>query len=609
MTVGLKGVQLINNSQMKTGTDVNVVGISFGYHDSSCCIIQNGKLVAAAEEERFTRNKHEFSIPQEAFLYCLQEAGISISDIDYLAYYENPSKKLARQIWMGLLPNTSTHRIQALANRLKDPNQYLREIREKLGYTGDIEFIDHHLSHAASSYYFSGFDDAAVMTIDSVGEWATMTYGYGNGNNLSIEEEVNFPDSIGLLYSAVTGYLGFDVNDGEYKVMGLAPYGKPKYVDKIYKLIESSPNGQFRLNMEYFSFLTDDRMYSNNLSELFGQPPRVPESELLDFHKDLAKSLQVVVEEILLQKVNYIHDKFPSDNLCMAGGVALNCVANGRILREGPFKRLFIQPAAGDAGGALGAAAVAYLKLNRAQSIKPMENAYLGPSFTSDYIHKVLESTSINYLDFRNDQDQLLQEVTCNLMEGKVVGWFQGRMEFGPRALGSRSIIADPRDSGMRDLINALVKKRESFRPFAPSVLESKSKEHFDIDHASPYMLETCQVISDLDLPAITHVDHSARIQTVNSKTNPKYTALLERFFERTGCPILLNTSFNMRGEPIVCTPLDAIKCFVKSKLDVLVLEDFVIFQEDVPEIWEYFINRTEDEQKVSVNNLVYTLL
>jgi carbamoyltransferase len=563
----------------------NIVGISAYYHDAACCLLKDGILVSAAEEERFSRRKHDPSLPWRAFRSCLAEGGITLSEVDCIAYYESPVKKLARQVWTGMRPGASPRARRNLTSRL-DVGRVEREIRFNLGFEGPIEIVDHHQAHAASSYYFSGFPDAAILTVDGVGEWATTTFGRAAGKDLEILAEVHFPHSLGLLYSTITAYLGFEVNDGEYKVMGLAPYGEPRYVGQVRELLHCEQDLQYRLDLRYFEFMDADRMYSDKLPTLFGQPPREPESEILDFHRDLARSLQVVLEEVLLEKARALHRLVPSDNLCMAGGVALNCVANSRILREGPFSNLFIQPAASDAGGALGAAAIAHV---RRQGERPrqgrLEHAYFGPRFSAGEIVDLL-GPSLPYLDFRDKADDLLDAVVDRLAAGKVIGWFQGRMELGPRALGARSILADPRDPEMRDRINALVKMRESFRPFAPAVLEDRAQEHFDLDHPMPFMLETCQVRSSLDLPAVTHVDGSARVQTVSPQTNPRFAGLLQRFEQRTGCPILLNTSFNLRGEPIVCTPEDAIVCFIRSHIDGLVLEDLLFDKEAIPPFW-----------------------
>lgn len=548
-----------------------VVGISAFYHDSACCIIQDGVLKAAVQEERFSRRKNDPELPKQAFLYCLEAAGVDIDDIDCIAYYEDPVKKAARQLWSG----NSKLSLESAAEM--DPNYVVDAIRNQLGYNGPVKIYDHHLSHAASSFFFSGYEDAAVLTVDGVGEWATTTYGVGKGTSLEILEEVTFPDSIGLLYSTITSYLGFKVNSGEYKVMGLAPYGEAKYADQVRELIKLKEKGQYELNLEYFDFLKGERMYSDKIADLFGLAPRIRESEILQVHKDIAKSLQVVLEEVLLEKAIYLHELTGSENLCMAGGVALNCVANGKILRNGPFKRLFVQPSANDAGTALGAAALAYIELSGKPIAEPIKHVYLGPKFEVKEIGKMLSATSLNYHDFQGKTEEMMEAIAERLANGKVIGWFHGRMEFGPRSLGARSILADPRSPKMRDLINAMVKKREGFRPFAPAVLNDYKKDHFLLDHESPFMLETCQVDSKLDLPAITHVDGSARVQTVTKETNPRFAALLEAFRQKTGCPILLNTSFNVRDEPIVCSPEDALRCFVTTNIDCLILEDFVL--------------------------------
>jgi carbamoyltransferase len=549
----------------------NVIGISAFYHDSACCIIQDGVLKAAVQEERFSRKKNDSGLPKKAFLHCLKVAGVSIDAIDCIGYYEDPVKKTSRQLWSG------NHKISLQSALEMDPTYPINAIREELGYDGPIKIFDHHQSHAASSYFYSGFDDAAILTVDGVGEWSTTTYGKGEGSTLEILEEVNFPNSLGLLYSALTSFLGFSVNSGEYKVMGLAPYGEAKYVKQLWEMISVKEKGQYELNLEYFEFLRGERMYSDRMASLFGVKPRGKETELLQVHMDIAKSLQVVLEEVLLNKAIYLHALTGKKNLCMAGGVALNCVANGRILRDGPFEQLFVQPAANDAGCALGAAALAYHEIGGTIKNEQMAHVYLGPEYSTDSIKDLLGSTSLQFQDYQNRSQEMMDEIVDRLMEGKVIGWFHGRLEFGPRSLGARSILADPRRPEMRDLINAMVKKREGFRPFAPAILNDHRENHFILDHESPFMLETCQVKSDLDLPAITHVDGSARVQTVTHKTNSKFAQLLEAFYSATGCPILLNTSFNVRDEPIVCSPEDAIRCFITTNIDCLVLEDFLL--------------------------------
>jgi carbamoyltransferase len=591
---------------------VNIIGISSGYHDSACCLIQDGVLVAAVQEERFTRVKNDKSIPRSAFRYCLQEGGLTIPDVSCIAYYEDPCIKLGRQLWMGLMPGLPRERRESILGRMiKSPPQQV--IRRVFGYDGPLEIVDHHLSHAASSYYFSGFDEAAILTVDGVGDWPTTTYGSGTGPHIDRFEQVDFPDSLGFLYSAVTGYLGFEVNEGEYKVMGLAPYGEPRYAEQIRELIAVTSEGQYRLNMKYFAFLSEDSMYSRELSELLGKPPREPESDLLQFHMDVAKSVQVVLEEVMLEKIRYLHSKIPSDNLCMAGGVALNVVANSRCLAEGPFKRLFVQPAAGDAGGSVGAAAMAHVRLTgEAPCRKRLDHVYLGPASSSDTVYRLLKNSTAKFLDFRGQEEALISYTVDQILKGKVIGWSHGRMEFGPRSLGSRSILADARRPEMRDRINAVVKMREAFRPFAPAVLETKARDHFDLNHPSPFMLETCQVISPIDLSSITHIDGSARVQTVTPETSPRFAALLEEFYRRSGCPILLNTSFNLRGEPIVCTPVDAILCFVRCQMDVLVLEDFIIERSGIPPLWDLQAQQAVTDNVgggEAVGHLVYTLL
>lgn len=544
---------------------MNVVGLSAFFHESACCLLQDGRLVAAAEEERFSRIKHDPRLPVSAFRWCLEEGGIGIAEVDAVAYYESPVRKLARQLWSGVPIGDA------------DPGRPERAIREQLGYEGRILFYGHHASHAASAFLLSGFPEAAVLTVDGVGEWDTTTYGKG----LEVFERVEFPHSLGLLYSTITSYLGFEVNDGEYKVMGLAPYGRPRYADRIRKLVSSGSGGQFALDLRYFDFVRGSRMYSEALCDLFGAPPRERGSEITGFHQDVAQSLQVVLEEILLEKVRWLHRRTGSRSLCMAGGVALNCVANGRILREGPFERLFVQPAAGDSGGCLGAAALAHLELTGERLAEPMRHAFYGPSWSADEVAAILSATGLRTLDFRGREPELLEAAVDRLAAGQVVGWFHGRMELGPRALGARSLLADPRDPEMRDRLNHLVKKREAFRPFAPSVLLTHAREHLDLDHPSPFMLETCRVTSPLPLPAVTHVDGSARPQTVGPATAPRFAALLAAFHRRTGCPVLVNTSFNVKGEPIVCSPVDALLCFAGTGIDALVLEDFVIDRSD----------------------------
>lgn len=588
---------------------MNIVGISGGYHDSACCLLQDGVLVAAASEERFSRIKNDRSPPKRAFRFCLEEGGITLDQVDAVAFYEDPTLKLGRQIWMNVGEDITAQRRREILARLAEPDP--RDwIRNELGFEGHVEIVDHHLSHAASAYYFSGFDEAAILTVDGVGDWPTTTYSAAKGPSIRRIESVDFPHSLGLFYSTITGYLGFEVNEGEYKIMGLAPYGTARYADKIRKLIQLGPGGQYSLDMRYFGFLQGDCMYSPELIELLGRDPREPESELEQFHMDVARSAQAVLEEVMLEKVKYLHTQVPTDALCMAGGVALNVVANGRCLREGPFKKLFVQPAAGDAGGALGCAAMAHVRLT-GERPEPMKDVYLGPRPSVEGIHRMLKSTPAEFSDYRGREEEMLERVVDTLVEGGVVAWYHGRAEFGPRALGHRSILADPRRPDMRDRINALVKMREAFRPFAPSVLATEQANHFALDHLSPFMLETCSVHSPIDLPAITHVDGTARVHSVTPEANPRFAALLQAFFKRTGCPILLNTSYNQRGEPIVETPVDAISTFVRSSLDLLVLEDFLLEKDDVPAYWHLTMRKPPRRatKGAAVQHLVYSFL
>lgn len=551
---------------------MNIIGISAFFHDSACCLIQDGNLVAAVQEERFSRLKHDNRLPIRSFRYCLKEGGIDISDIDCIAYYESPQKKLSRQLWMQL-PLSLDPGFSWL-----DPSKPEREIRQNLGFEGPIDFFEHHHTHAAGSFFYSGFQKAAILVADAVGEWTTTSYWNGNGKELIQMDEVLFPDSIGLFYSAVTQYLGFKVLSGEYKVMGLAPYGESIYTNKMQELIFLTSEGKFRLNKRYFDFSGNRKMYTEEFVQLMGKEPRKPESVITQFYMDIAKSLQVVLEEILVAQVKHLRKVTDAPDLCLSGGVALNCVANGRIMEHCDFDRLFVQPAAGDAGSALGAAALSHIKRSgERHSYHTLGHVYLGPSYGSVEVAEVLCATGLIYDDFRGDLDRLLDVAAEYLKQGKIIAWFQGRAEFGPRALGARSILADPRHPDMRNRLNELVKKREVFRPFGPAVLQEKARDHMDLKFDSPFMLTTCKVNSDIDLPAVTHVDGSCRPQTVSSEMNPKFARLLSVYFEKTGCPILVNTSFNIRSEPIVQSPADALRCLANSGIDVLIMEDFVI--------------------------------
>jgi len=563
---------------------VNILGISCFYHDSAACLIQDGRLVAAASEERFTRKKHDEGFPHEAIAYCLKAGKITAQDLDYVGFYDKPFLKFERLLstYLSTFPRGFRSFSKAMPIWLREKLWIPQLIRKELKYEGKILFTEHHMSHAASAFLVSPFKEAAILTVDGVGEWATASYGVGRDREIDLFKEIRFPHSLGLLYSAFTYYLGFKVNSAEYKVMGLAPYGVPRYVDQIKKLIAIKDDGSFELDMDYFSYHHGLRMVNGSFSRLFGGPPRDPESKLDQRHKDIAASIQKVTEEAMLKIASYLHRETKMDNLCLAGGVALNCVANGRILREGPFKDLFIQPAAGDAGGALGVAAYIHHSLLGNPRMAPMDDAYLGPEYSEDEIRTALERYGAPWR--RLERDDLVHEVAA-LIEGQtVIGWFQGRMEFGPRALGSRSILADARNPENKDVVNLKIKFRESFRPFAPSVLEEKIGEYFEIDRPSPYMLLVAPVREGKRvIPSVTHVDHSARIQSINRNQNPLYYDLIREFEKRTGVPVIINTSFNVRGEPIVCSPDDAYRCFMRTHMDYLVAGPYLLDKKQQP--------------------------
>ncbi len=563
---------------------MNILGISCFYHDSAACLIQDGRLVAAASEERFTRKKHDEGFPHQAIRYCLKAGRISEKDLDYVGFYDKPFLKFERLLstYLSTFPRGFRSFSKAMPVWLKEKLWIPQMIRKELKYEGKILFTEHHLSHAASAFLVSPFREAAILTVDGVGEWATASYGVGRDREIDLFKEIRFPHSLGLLYSAFTYYLGFKVNSAEYKVMGLAPYGVPRYVDQVRRLIEVKDDGSFELDMRYFSYHHGLRMVNGRFSALFGGPPRDPESKLEQRHKDIAASVQKVTEEVMLKMASCLHRETRMDNLCLAGGVALNCVANGRILREGPFKDLFIQPAAGDAGGSLGVAAYIYHSLLGNPRMPPMEDAYLGPEYSEDEILETLTRYGAPYR--RLERDELVREVAA-LIEGQtVIGWFQGRMEFGPRALGSRSILADARNPENKDVVNLKIKFRESFRPFAPSVLEERIADYFEIDRPSPYMLLVAPVREGKRvIPSVTHVDHSARIQSINRRQNPLYYDLIQEFERRTGVPVIINTSFNVRGEPIVCSPDDAYRCFMRTQMDYLVVGPYLLDKRDQP--------------------------
>ncbi len=593
---------------------MNILGISAFYHDSAACLLRDGEILAAVQEERFSRKKGDASFPRSAIDYCLSAGGVDAQSLDYVGFYDKPLLKFERilETYLGVTPRGFLSFLKAAPLWLKDKLHMERQIRDRLGYTGDLLYAEHHESHAASAFFPSPFEEAAVLTMDGVGEWATASLGVGRGNDVQIFKEIHWPDSLGLLYSAFTYYTGFKVNSGEYKVMGLAPYGDPKYVDLIYReLIDLRDDGSFKLNQKYFNYLSGLTMTNGAFNDLFGGPPRVPETKLTQREMDLARSIQDVCEEVMLRLAKTAHRETGLDNLCLAGGVALNCVGNGRILREGPFKQLWIQPAAGDAGGALGVAQLIWYRTCKSPRTPTptkdtMRGAYLGPKFSDAEIRRYLDSRKAVYQLLA--RSELLERTAQALAEERIVGWFNGRMEFGPRALGSRSILGDPRSPKMQAQMNLKIKFREGFRPFAPSVLRERVSEYFELDRESPYMLLVAPVkkerqipmtleqrrlwgidklnVPRSDLPAITHIDYSARVQTVDRETNPDYYDLIKAFEALTGCGVLVNTSFNVRGEPIVCSPEDAYRCFMRTHIDYLVLGSYLLDKREQPE-WE----------------------
>ncbi|MEK6559407.1 MAG: carbamoyltransferase [Planctomycetota bacterium] len=589
---------------------MNILGISAFYHDSAACLVRDGNIIAAAQEERFTRKKHDPRFPINAINYCLQEAGINVNQLNYVVYYDKPFLIFERLLlsYLTVAPKGIRSWLEAMPLWLGKKLRVEKTVQKELGYKGDVLFTEHHEAHAASAFYPSPFDEAAILTIDGVGEWATATYGLGKGKDINIIKELHFPDSLGLLYSAFTYFTGFKVNSGEYKLMGLSPYGEPCYKDLILaKLVDVKDDGSIRLDLSYFDFLVGLRMTNRRFDKLFGGPPRKPESPITKREADIAASIQVVTEEIILKMANHVFKETKQKNLCMAGGVALNCVANSRILREGPFDNIWIQPAAGDAGGALGAAlSVWYRYLGNDKYVSGdndnQNGSYLGPSFSNETVRTFLDNNQYPY--HKLDMDEKHRIIAQQIADGKVVGYMSGRMEFGPRALGARSILGDPRREDTQSIINLKIKYRESFRPFAPSVLEEKASEYFDIDRPSPYMLLVARVKEERcipqpsrngmgilerlkfkrsDIPAVTHLDYSARLQTVNQKYNSEYHALIFEFEKLTGCAVIVNTSFNVRGEPIVCTPEDAYKCFMRTEMDILVIQDFILFKDQQP--------------------------
>jgi carbamoyltransferase len=558
---------------------MNILGISCYYHDSAAALVRDGRLVAAAQEERFTRKKHDPDFPRHAIAFCLEAADTDIGQVDYIGFYDKPLTKFDRilQTYLATWPRSFPSFLKAMPVWVKEKIWVPQIIRNELGYEGEILFSEHHMAHAASAFFVSPFRKAAIITLDGVGEWDTTTLGIGRDNSIRLMKSISFPHSLGLFYSALTYYLGFKVNSAEYKVMGLAPYGNPVHVDLMLdNLIDIREDGSFRLNMEYFTYDRSLTMTGRTMERLFGQPRRRPESELLSFHKDVAASLQKVLDLAVVRLARHAYDETRLPNLCMAGGVALNCVSNSNILRETPFKEIFIQPAAGDAGGAVGAAFYIYHSLLKHERSYQMKNAFTGPEYSDDAVKTYLDSLGVEYRCV--DRPQLLQETAQLIASQQVVGWFQGRMEYGPRALGSRSILADARNADNWQRVNLKIKFRESFRPFAPTVLAERSGEYFEFDRASPFMLFVATVRqSKRDVPAITHVDGSARLQTIEREDHPLFYDLLKEFEQQTGCPLVINTSFNVRGEPIVCTPEDAFRCFMRTEMDYLVIGSCIL--------------------------------
>ena len=607
-----------------------ILGISAFYHDSAAALIHDGEVVAAAQEERFTRKKHDSRFPEHAVRYCMESAGLKEDQLEHVVFYEKPFIKFERLLesYLAFAPRGLTSFKMALPLWIREKlfqkdllSKELTKISPGCDWSSRLLFTEHHQSHAASAFFPSPFEEALVLTMDGVGEWTTTSAALGSGNRLKMLREIHYPHSLGLLYSAFTYYTGFKVNSGEYKVMGLAPYGEPKYAQRVFDhLIDLKRDGSFRLNLEYFDYCTGLTMTNGKFSDLFGGPPRKPEERLTQHHMDLAASIQAVLEEVVLRMTCSLAQETGAHNLCIAGGVGLNCVANGKVLRAGRFKGIWIQPAAGDAGGALGAALAAY-HIHKGQPrhlnghIDGMKGAFLGPSFETDDIQQSLTKAGARFTTYSDAE--LLDRSVSTLAEGKAVGWFQGRMEFGPRALGNRSILGDARSRTMQSLLNLKVKYRESFRPFAPSVLREDVQDWFEMDTDSPYMLLVGDVqerrriamtpeeqklfgieklnVPRSEIPAVTHVDYSARVQTVHAETNPLYHALISAFKDRTGCPVIVNTSFNIRGEPIVCTPEDAFRCFMGTDIEVLVVGNCFLRKEDQDQKLKQDYRRTFD--------------
>src|SRR5271169_1295331 len=569
---------------------MKVLGISCFYHDSAAALLRDGVVVAACQEERLSRKKHDSDFPARAVKYVLAEAGIKPEELDAVGFYDKPLLKFERMLstYIATFPRSFPSFRKAMPLWIREKLWIPSVIRKKLTpYKGPILFAEHHMSHAASCFLVSPFEEAAILTVDGVGEWATASFGVGRGSDIKLFKEIRFPHSLGLLYSAFTYYLGFKVNSAEYKVMGLAPYGKPVHFDRIMKdMIHLNEDGSFKLNMKYFSYDYGLTMTNGAFDDFFGGPPRKPEAWMNEREFDIAASVQKVCEEVVLRMANYIHKETGLKNLCMAGGVALNCVANGRVVRETPFRNLFVQPAAGDAGGAVGVAHYVYNTLGKKPRGPAWTHAYLGPAYSDDAIKRYLDEQGARY-ELLADAD-VARKTAELLAQGNVVGWHQGRMEFGPRALGGRSILADPRDPKMRDTLNIKIKFREGFRPFAPSVLEDKASEWFELEGESPYMLLVAQVREGKrQIPSVTHVDNSARIQTVTRDESPLYYDVIAEFEKITGIPVIINTSFNVRGEPIVCTPHDAYLCFMRTNMDHLAIGHYLLDKKQQPPLRE----------------------
>jgi carbamoyltransferase len=565
---------------------MNILGISCYYHDSAVALIKDGILVAAAQEERFTRKKHDQDFPINAIRYCLQEGGIQTQDLDYIGFYDKPFIKFERLLttYIATFPRSLSSFLKAMPVWLKEKLWIPQKIREELGETAKLLFIEHHLSHAASAFFVSPFSEAAILTADGVGEWETTTQGMGIDKTLTLTQSIQFPHSLGLLYSAFTYYLGFRVNSAEYKVMGLAPYGKPIFADLILRELVSLKNdGSFQLNMKYFAYDYGLTMTNRHFHALFGAPPRTPETVLTQFHKDMAASIQFVTDEIMVRMTTTLHKTTGNDNLCLAGGVALNCVSNSKVLASSGFKHMFIQPAAGDAGGAVGAAFYIYNMLLKNERTYTWSHNFLGPEYSDEAIEQVLNQ--LNLEGEHLNTGALLQRTAQLIADQQVIGWFQGRMEFGPRSLGARSILADARNPENYSRVNLKIKFRESFRPFAPAVVLERMKDFFEFDQPSPYMLFVAQVRPDRrTIPAVTHVDGSARLQTITREDHALFYDLIAEFDRLTGCPVIINTSFNVRGEPIVCSPFDAIKCFMRTDMDYLILGSFLLDKRKINE-------------------------